>query len=419
MSNQKQFILTWRNYMNEIDAVENMFALKTDRRCGSRRVIDVEGNVSYGLKEDGTPRKKPGRKVGIAIEPQVIEANNDANNGGDDDVPTIEAITQKRIDEIKKAGYIGWVHKELQKDVVKLSGHTRKVIRGTIGERHILGMSPHPIKYYLLEGMNVKEYAKLTDNPKKIYGLEHGYYGGIDVFDDANIEQQYETIKPYDENDYHWAGRSAMREKVLSHLPIKDEQWFLTFPSRQGLDARKFNDRSKNAKIVCIEHDRNVMAYWKAYNSKHIATEDHECDILDYVRLRALNAPRFDLINFDGPIYDTESSTEALQIINQKKMGKLVAISMSYVKKFRNVQVYQNGELAWAGKMNQKYAGAADRSKQLQIDTMSNYDLIEGTITISPPNFSAEGNGGEIIWKKAGHTKQWMRTLVFKLKAGI
>ncbi len=35
---------------------------KVDRRKGERKVQNVDGSVSYGLKADGTPRKKPGRK---------------------------------------------------------------------------------------------------------------------------------------------------------------------------------------------------------------------------------------------------------------------------------------------------------------------------------------------------------------------
>lgn len=33
-----------------------------DRRFGTRKIENVDGSVSYGLKTDGTPRKRPGRK---------------------------------------------------------------------------------------------------------------------------------------------------------------------------------------------------------------------------------------------------------------------------------------------------------------------------------------------------------------------
>ena len=35
---------------------------KTDRRKGSRKTTNADGTVSYGLKADGTPRSKPGRR---------------------------------------------------------------------------------------------------------------------------------------------------------------------------------------------------------------------------------------------------------------------------------------------------------------------------------------------------------------------
>lgn len=34
----------------------------TDRRFGNRKVENADGTISYGLKVDGTPRRKPGRK---------------------------------------------------------------------------------------------------------------------------------------------------------------------------------------------------------------------------------------------------------------------------------------------------------------------------------------------------------------------
>lgn len=33
-----------------------------DRRFGTRKTENADGSVSYGLKTDGTPRKRPGRK---------------------------------------------------------------------------------------------------------------------------------------------------------------------------------------------------------------------------------------------------------------------------------------------------------------------------------------------------------------------
>lgn len=38
-------------------------APKVDRRKGERKVQNPDGTVSYGLKADGTPRAKPGRKA--------------------------------------------------------------------------------------------------------------------------------------------------------------------------------------------------------------------------------------------------------------------------------------------------------------------------------------------------------------------
>lgn len=391
--------------MNEINEVEAMFGVKMDRRCGKRKV-ETDGIVSYGLKADGTPRGKPGRKAGVknlvkaqpAI-PIVGDGNGIINNVVDE--LTIKAATQKRIEELKKAGYSGWVHKEVQKDVVKLTGRSYKVVRGTIGERHILKISPHPIKYYLMEEMNEEDHTKLF-NSKKIYGMSINYYSGIDVFDDSGIAAEYPSLRLYEENDYRWAGRQETRQKILAQIPIEEEQRFLTFPSRQGCDVKYFAQRH-GVKIVCVEKDPEIMNLWKE-NKQGIETIDHECDILSYVRLRAVDAARYDLINFDGPIYDTEDSTEALSIINEKKMGKVVAISMQHLTKFRNIKMTDDNKLTWAGKMTLKYDGVADRCKQLQIDTMSNYDLVEN---------------GEIIWKKNKHTKQWMRTLIFKLKVGI
>lgn len=37
-------------------------APKQDRRKGSRKTLNADGTVSYGVKADGTPRSKPGRR---------------------------------------------------------------------------------------------------------------------------------------------------------------------------------------------------------------------------------------------------------------------------------------------------------------------------------------------------------------------
>ena len=37
---------------------------KTKKRGGKRKVVDKDGNISYGFKADGTPKKQPGRKKG-------------------------------------------------------------------------------------------------------------------------------------------------------------------------------------------------------------------------------------------------------------------------------------------------------------------------------------------------------------------
>ncbi len=36
---------------------------KNDRRYSPRKVVNVDGTISYGLKADGTPRRRPGRKA--------------------------------------------------------------------------------------------------------------------------------------------------------------------------------------------------------------------------------------------------------------------------------------------------------------------------------------------------------------------
>lgn len=64
--------------VNEAPAVE-----KVDNRKGKRRVDHADGTRSYGLKADGTPRSKPGRrpnppKVVVAAEAPV-EQPADAN----------------------------------------------------------------------------------------------------------------------------------------------------------------------------------------------------------------------------------------------------------------------------------------------------------------------------------------------------
>ena len=35
---------------------------KTDNRKGQRKSTGTDGTVSYGVKPDGTPRRKPGRR---------------------------------------------------------------------------------------------------------------------------------------------------------------------------------------------------------------------------------------------------------------------------------------------------------------------------------------------------------------------
>ncbi len=46
-------------------AIEAEIPPKADRRKGERKVQNADGTVSYGLKADGTPRKKPGRKAKV------------------------------------------------------------------------------------------------------------------------------------------------------------------------------------------------------------------------------------------------------------------------------------------------------------------------------------------------------------------
>lgn len=39
--------------------------VKIDHRKGKRKIINMDGSVSYGLKADGSPRKPPGKKKKI------------------------------------------------------------------------------------------------------------------------------------------------------------------------------------------------------------------------------------------------------------------------------------------------------------------------------------------------------------------
>lgn len=49
-------------------------AAKEDRRKGKRRVDNDDGTRSYGLKADGTPRSKPGRRKAVQVVAEIVEA---------------------------------------------------------------------------------------------------------------------------------------------------------------------------------------------------------------------------------------------------------------------------------------------------------------------------------------------------------
>lgn len=58
----------------ETVAPEAPVAEKVDRRQGKRRIDHADGSVSYGLKADGTPRSKPGRRKAAPVVEPVVAA---------------------------------------------------------------------------------------------------------------------------------------------------------------------------------------------------------------------------------------------------------------------------------------------------------------------------------------------------------
>lgn len=210
-------------------------------------------------------------------------------------------------------------------------------------------------------------YGKLFDDPDfKIHWAE---VRGKDGKPKRLVKRSHLT--PGDQEcdiEYETPEKQATRDRILSHLKKTTRRVnLITLAAKKGLCAKGMYKKCPNAQIINIERRRDVLDAWEA---EGIDTINVHSTFDDFIGSKKFAEHTFEFLNADLMGYVARTRHESLIRLNALKNVKVIALTTLAVENFRS-----HGR--WKRDMKRRYRHSKTPIKDLIIDTMSNYELID------------------------------------------
>lgn len=243
---------------------------------------------------------------------------------------SISYLNSSKIDVILQVDFLKAISKRTHK--------TTESIRGTV-----MGVA----NYKILENSKVNKTWRFARNPARF--VRKGSKYEKDIYDFS----------------YNTKEKRNARKRIFSHLPRKRNPTILTLASNKGYCVKTILKRYKNPNIINVEQNEKILKEWIQGGIK---TKNYLTTLEKFVKSSNFKNETFDFVNLDLMGYASMKSNKTFTAINQTNNCKCIAITLQYLKKFRNHGRF----VEWA---KEKYYRFDDPTLEWIKDVFSNYTL--------------------------------------------